>query len=75
MAALQPHLIAVGGQDLAPAQSPLYPVAEVGAQHLGPVEMALRQLVDRYFGGDGAPHQIVEVGIAGQGRPVSGWVD
>ncbi len=65
-APLQPHLIAVGGERSCPAQSPLYPVAEVGAQHLGPVEMALCQLVDRHFGGDGASHQIVEVGIAGQ---------
>ncbi len=38
-------------------------------------EATLRQLVDRHFGGDGAPHQIVEVGMAGQGLLHQGALD
>ncbi|MNF87527.1 hypothetical protein D3C84_699950 [compost metagenome] len=50
-------------------------MTEVGTQHLGPVEMALRQLVDRHFGGNSPPHQIVEVRVAGQGLLHQGALD
>ncbi|MNH07714.1 hypothetical protein D3C79_671110 [compost metagenome] len=69
------HLIAIGGEDLAAQQATLDAVTEVDGEHLGMPGLMLGQLVDSHLGGDGAPHQVVEVGMAAQGLLHQGALD
>ncbi len=63
-ASLQTHLIAVGHQDAPAQQPPLHPVTEVGRGDGG--SGAAGELAHGHLGGDGAPHQIVQIRMLAQ---------